>query len=80
MDNINLKAYLANVGMTMTQFCNLLDCNRSYMSSISSGKTIPGRRLARDIFNATNGVIQLKTKADKSDNSKTDNNQCQNCG
>lgn len=74
MDNINLKAYLANVGMTMTQFCNLLDCNRSYMSSISSGKTIPGRRLARDIFNATNGVIQLKTKRDDANDSQTANN------
>jgi hypothetical protein len=63
MDNINLKAYLANIGMTITEFCNKLDCNRAYMSGIVSGKKLPGRRLAKDIFEATKGIVNLKTKA-----------------
>ncbi len=63
MDKLNLKAYLANVGMTMTEFCNKIDCNRAYLSTVSSGKVIPGRRLAKDIYDATNGVVKLQTKA-----------------
>lgn len=74
MHNINLKAYLANVGMTMTEFCNKIDCNRSYMSQISSGKTLPGRRLAKEIYNATDGIIKLQTKAKKSQENKRENN------
>jgi DNA-binding XRE family transcriptional regulator len=69
MHNLNLKAYLANVGMTMTDFCQKIDCDRAYLSTISTGKVLPGRRLARDIYNATNGVINLPTKTKKSDKS-----------
>lgn len=65
MNTLNLKAYLANVGMTMTDFCHKIDCDRAYLSCISSGKIMPGRRLAKEIFTATNGVINLPVKPKK---------------
>ena len=74
MHNINLKAYLANIGMTMTEFCNKIECNRSYMSQVSSGKTLPGRRLAKEISNATGGIINLQTKTKKSQKNQCENN------
>ncbi len=74
MDKLNLKAYLANIGMTMTDFCHKIDCDRTYLSSVSSGRVMPGRKLARDIFNATGGIINLQTKAKKSQEHKCENN------
>jgi transcriptional regulator with XRE-family HTH domain len=62
MNNLNLKAYLANVGMTMTEFCEKIGCRRTYLSTICSGKTFPGHRLAKDIRAATGGVINLSTR------------------
>lgn len=67
---MNLKAYIANVGMTIKQFCKLIDCSQSYLSLIMSGKKTPGKRLARDIYNATMGEVQLETKAQKQKKSK----------
>ena len=76
MDTLNLKAYLANIGMTMTDFCQKIDCDRTYLSSVSSGRVMPGRKLARNIFNATGGIIKLQTKTRKSDQNKTSHNEC----
>jgi len=75
MNNLNLKAYLANVGMTMTQFCEKIDCDRCYLSLVSSGKKMPGRRLAQDIYEATNGVINLSTKPRKKQKHDDKNNE-----
>lgn len=61
----NLKAYLANIGMKMKDFCESIDCDQGYLSHIlSTGKPV-GRRLSRDIENATNGIIKLKTRQRK---------------
>ena len=65
MNGLNLKAYLANVGMTMTEFCKKINCQRTYLSTICSGKAYAGRRLAKDIFEATNGMIRLATRPRK---------------
>ena len=60
MEIRNLRAYLSNVGMTVRAFSELVDCDPKYISRIAVGRIIPGRRLARDIFNATGGVINFE--------------------
>lgn len=70
MNTLNLKAYLANTGMTLADFSVKLDCDRTYLSSVSSGKRLPGRKLARDIYAATNGVINLPVKPKKEHGNK----------
>jgi len=62
MEVRNLRAYLANVGITNKQFAEKLDCCPEYLRMITSGHKIPGRRLARDIFKLTDGIINLETK------------------
>ncbi len=78
MDKLNLKAYLANVGMTMTEFGNKINYDRTYLSMVSSGKVLPGRKLARQIFDATNGIVHLQTKTKKSEQNNQQE-QKQNC-
>ena len=65
MEILNIKAYLANKGMTFKEFATALDVDDKYMSSIASGARIPSRRLARDIEIATEGVIKLKPRQRK---------------
>lgn len=65
MQTLNLKAYLANIGMTSADFSVIIDCDPKYLSRLISGKLRPGRRLAKDIYQATGGVIQLPTKTTK---------------
>lgn len=65
MEVMNLRAYLANIGMSIQDFCKIIDCNRAYLSRIINGKDIPGHRLARDIENATNGIVKIECKPRK---------------
>ena len=62
METKKLKSYLADIGITVRQFCEKLDCNYSHMSGIVTGRKTPGKRLARDIFEATSGMVRLKTR------------------
>jgi hypothetical protein len=63
MEVQNLKAYLANVGMSIREFSEKVDCTQKYMSQLALGRKLPGRRLAKDIYDATDGVVTLQTKA-----------------
>jgi len=65
MQVTNLRAYLANVGMTMKDFAKKIACNRTYLARIVSGESYAGHRLAQDIFEATGGVIKMPTKNDQ---------------
>lgn len=67
MEVRNLKAFLANKGMTVKEFANVVDVDFKYMSSIASGSRIPSRRLARDIELATDGVIKYQPRQRKSE-------------
>lgn len=65
MKTANLKAYLANIGVSIKDFCESIDCNPCYMSQILNGKKLAGRRLAKDVLEATEGEVRLETKARK---------------
>jgi transcriptional regulator with XRE-family HTH domain len=59
MPGSSIKIYLATVGMTMTDFAKSLDCAMPYLSSIANGRAKPSKRLARDIYKATGGVVDI---------------------
>lgn len=68
---MNLKAYLAQVGVSAQDFAKQIDVTGRYLSQIVCGSTLPSRRLARDIEAATNGQVKvpfsLKTKKVRKD-------------
>ncbi len=67
MEVQNLKAFLANKGMTFKEFCQQIDCNYAYLGNVVAGRNYAGRRLARDVCNATQGIVKLKTRIRKKD-------------
>ena len=72
MEVINLKAFLANKCLTVKEFAKILDVEPQYLSAVANGKKTPGRKLARDIEKATNGVIKLTPKPKKSEKKQED--------
>lgn len=70
MEINNLRAYLLQIGMQCKDFCVMIDVNPSHLSQIINGRAYPSRRLARDIYNATNGVINLPTRPRKAKQEK----------
>lgn len=57
---MNLKAYLAETGVTSREFAYKLDISERYLSGIITGAHLPSRRLARDIEAATNGKVKIE--------------------
>lgn len=77
MEVENLKSYLANIGMKLKDFCELIDCDDKHMSNIMNGKKMAGHRLAKDVRDITGGVITLKTKMRKRDQKRQEAQQQQ---
>lgn len=71
---MNLKAYLATIGMTCGEFAEKLDVSGSYFSQIAKGNILPSRRLARQIEKLTEGQVKvsfsMKTKKVQLDEQK----------
>jgi len=65
MEITNLKSYLAECKMTIRQFCEILGCSSEYMSRVYQGKKTCGKRLARDVFELTEGIVKLPTSDPK---------------
>lgn len=63
----NLKAYLANIGMTLKDFCEIIDCDDKHMSKVMHGHRTASHRLAKDVREVTSGLICLKTRMRKRD-------------
>jgi transcriptional regulator with XRE-family HTH domain len=61
----NLKAYLANINMSIKDFCVIIDCDPKYIARIINGKSYPSKRLSKDIRIATGGIIDLPTRPKK---------------
>ncbi len=62
MEVENLKAYLANINMTVKDFGEIIDCDPKYLSRLMNGKKYPSKRLSKDIRLATDGIIDLPTR------------------
>jgi len=67
MQVTNLKAYLANIGISLKDFCEIIDCDIKHMSKVMHGKRLAGHRLAKDVRQATSGLIHLNTRVRKRD-------------
>jgi len=65
MEVQNLRAYLAQKGMTMKKFAQCIGCSSTYLSHIAAGRRTVGKRLARDIYYATEGIVDLPTAMPK---------------
>lgn len=59
MEVKNLKAYLANVNITFSEFCEMIGYDLGYMSRVIHNKCKPSERLAKEVSKATSGVIRL---------------------
>lgn len=60
MEIENLKAFLANKGISFKTFSNMLDIDQAYLSRIAHGHQIPGKRLQKQIEELTGGVINFR--------------------
>ncbi len=56
-----LKGYLAETHLTAKDFSEKVECAPEYISRILRGKAFPGKKLARDIYKATDGIVNLPT-------------------
>ncbi len=72
MEVTNLKAYLANIGMSLKDFCEIIECDDKHMSHVMNGKKRAGHRLAKDVRQATSGLINLETRWRKLDQKRQD--------
>lgn len=59
-DNMNLKEYLFLNRITVNDFAEKINCNRSYFSRLLNGHVKPGKRLAKDIEKETNGEVKAE--------------------
>ena len=62
MQITNLRSYLVQIGMPVREFAKKIACNRCYLSRLITGDAYASPRLAKDIFEATGGVIRMPTR------------------
>lgn len=62
---MKLKAYLANSDIKIIDFAKKIGVSPNYLSVIMSGKAFPGKRLARDICEATGGIVKLPIRQEQ---------------
>jgi len=77
MEVSNLKSYLANIDMTLKDFCEIIDADDKHMSKLMHGKANASHRLAKDVRQATGGLIELKVRLRKKDIRKQEQQQKQ---
>ncbi len=80
MEVKNLKAYLANVGMTLRDFADQIEYDPRYLSKVVYDKRPCGRKLAKSIYEATSGIIKLECKPKKDRNKNQEEEQKQKIG
>jgi hypothetical protein len=62
---MRLKVYLATIDMKIKDFAELVSCNDRYLSRIVHGHIKPGKRLAKDIEELTEGEVKLLDEPQK---------------
>lgn len=58
---MDLREYLFRKKLSIKEFSELVDCSRTYISSIVHNKTTPSKRLAKSIEQATNGEVSAES-------------------
>jgi hypothetical protein len=57
---MNLRVYLAINNMSVKDFSEIIDVNKSYLSGIIRGRMIPSKKLSRQVFKQTQGEVLLR--------------------
>jgi DNA-binding transcriptional regulator YdaS (Cro superfamily) len=57
---MDLGLYLYKNKITVKKFSEILECSRPHLSDIIHGRRIAGKRLAKDIEEATEGQVKAK--------------------
>ena len=57
---MDLREYLFRKRMKVTAFADKIGYQRTYLSSISTGLKVPGRKLAQAIKEATEGQVDYE--------------------
>lgn len=57
---MNLKAYLAEIGVSLKDLARILDYDPRYLSHVMHGHTKPSIRLSKEIEKLTNGEVKIK--------------------
>lgn len=61
---MNLREYLFRQEISVKDFADQLGTDRSYISAFKTGRLIPGKRLAQDIVDLTNGQVTIEELMD----------------
>ena len=59
MEIMNLKAYLANINLKIKDFCELIDCDPCFISSVMHGKKYVSKKLQQKVYEVTDGQVIL---------------------
>jgi transcriptional regulator with XRE-family HTH domain len=62
----NLRDWLINHNLSHQDFADKIDCSRSRLAVIITGRVIPGKNLAKRISDATNNEIPIERIRDGS--------------
>jgi len=57
---MNLKAYLANMNMTINDFSKILGCHPSYLSQVIHSKKVPSKEFMKLIVDMTGGKVKMR--------------------
>lgn len=55
-----LKLWLCENEMTQRELARIVDCTPNHIYGVVNGRTKPGKRLAMQISEATNGLVTLE--------------------
>jgi hypothetical protein len=65
-----IRGYLGEMNMTIADFSKVVECEDKYLAKVLKGTVYPSRRLAKDIYNATQGIVKLATNPNTKTNKK----------
>ena len=55
---MDIREYLFIKNLKVDEFAKILDCAPSYLSSVKCKKRKPGKKFARQVEKATNGMVR----------------------
>ena len=56
---MNLKAYTAQIGMKIKDFCQLVNCTPPFLSAVMHGKKFVSKDLQKKVYELTDGEVIL---------------------
>ena len=60
MEVKSLQSYLKEMGITLAEFADIMECSRQHMDRVMKKRCYPSLRLSRDISRTTNGIVKIE--------------------